>query len=709
MISRRSSQTSVMGFFLADWRFVLQWAGFLLVAALGLTALDVVRASPVPDPAKDLGSLFVLATYLSAFLAIVPVSYLFILAGRCLLPAKRPLIQRLVAIIVLSSYLIFMWASEDHRWQPGTGLPWSGDGAMGAQMFLVAGATALLVGAGFVVILRFVSEARSPLAGLMRLVLCVAALFAVFLRETLTSAVESAQQHPRSARAELRIVLVLKDLDSLTAHRFLAEGADDSWRKSLTAFRPVLGPQSDSLVQLATLLTGLEPFEHGVRGSGSLAHASNPFVGLGGQDQVLDGPGRVRHTTNLTNPDDLAFFFGDGTSSEEAFGDSWWLSSAGGGHSASGGPSDPEQTAGLVCPQPSTHQRFYARLARIHDRVAPFVPQVWLENVWPAVRCSGAGATVEEVLHQEFVREIVPAWRKWLAAAAPHTSGEGPLATTAHQAPVMVSLWTLELAELGGPWQSHEPEARQQQALRRLAKLVHEMRDNASNLKFGGRLSLHIVGLASQVREAEPEQAEGVYLAFQPGMDHAVSWPLPDENRPLALADLGVLIGLQQQARPVSGHPSALASSLAQAAETFYFESPHHAATPGPAEGAAELSIPVPAARAFVRGASCLYWDKEPVAVLETSEPAPVAEPRSSEKVFQFSGVLDGLGSSLEWTPPRVTELMPSKRYRREDCEAALVQTIQASIVNDVQLLEPYSIAAPEAELVAVKQGEHRP
>ncbi len=661
LIKKRSLPTTALGFFLEDWRWILQWSGFLLLIALAWSLVEFLDS----ELTTVFGAALLLGTNLFACLALLPPLVLFVWTGRAVVRTASSLVSGVVTLLVFVIYVALLLAAH-HQRVDSTPFLWSAEAGVTTGAMAFAGAVALVVASSILVSFRFVTDARSLGAGLGRLALVFFAVVAWFGLDASRLSI-GAQSNRSSEPPRLRIVLLLKNFDLSAAHLFFAEHVDETWRAHVADFRPVVMPSLDDLGQKATLLTGHMPFRHGMRGE---ADAQDSWVQLEPEWRGLLNNhvfGARLHVTNFANPDATSLFFGLNPPA------------------ALGLVTQQQRTAaipavgGMRCSAPDLLDHSHLRAQRVHNRVGPFVSQQWLQFFWPNTTCLLRGASLEEIVQREFVSELRPALIGPL--------GEG-------QAGVL-SLWSFDVGaledlsqEAGTP--EHSVLAEPRERGRRLVRLVNMMRQNAQSLRDGLMPEIVVVGLARD--PSSDTWSLGSYVFLSPSPRPDATWPLANENQPISLSDVRERLGFTENTKG------------SQVERAFYHER---------LLGAPRASLR--RAMAMQREASCLFWDSGAEQKQEPMGDVAPTDPQTSDSASitlsgpqpkRLTGRLDAVAAPLDWLLTQRTELLPSGRTDRVTCERAIRMALQRSLDQDVHLLEPFQLReqAEEQSDHAVRQ-----
>ncbi len=662
---RRQSHQSMASFFFGDWRFIIQMAVLLLALALAETVRQMAHLKSGTGGGNPPVWYFICGVNLAAAGVLFCPALLFIWTGQWFRPASGLLFKRGCAVVLSLIYFVLVGlplagsAVESFYWTSDTRFR-SGDVSSAASV-------ALVLVCALVVCYRFVTQARGFVASIGR-ILCLGVAFATFVYVQLGRNPVARLTVPQDFR--LRLVLILEGLEFTQANAYLTQQSDNALLNSVRAFRPIVIPTASYAGQLATLLSGREPFRHGIR-SDTLPDLNRDFFDRDLKEQIhrLEQVTQL-HMTGIMKPSVFASIVGSRAGEASRF-----KSFAG---------------TGVVCPEVQSSPNNYAELHIIRDHLEPFLPRSVMQRWLPETRCIPFGTPVDDLIHEESYDGLMGAVRLALGSSNQQTSNS----EAASVAKTVTSIWNLSLDSMKPPT-SENPDVRQENFSFLLASILK----NIEILGLSPQTEIHVVGLVKSI------DAYGAYIALTPGTVRGTPWPLPDENVLTQLRSLSAVFGARS-----SGNEFGK-SDFARDQSEFVrrrvpLESVFYRERSGLESGSA-----VATSRGF---AAKLH--REGLCVARTSvaqdnpDVSPVAVDKSLRTSFLVVGSVKGVAAPLKLSSPASSDFtMPQVIADPDRCRREISLAIAQSVVHDIDLFEPYGGAAIDFDLALKNQKEPNP
>ena len=662
---RRQSHQSMASFFFGDWRFILQMAILLLALALAETVRQVAHLSSGTNGIHSPSWYFICGVNLAAAAVLFCPALLFIWTGQWLRPASGLLFKRGCAVVLFLIYFALVGFPL-----AGTAIEsfyWTSDPRFRSGDVSSAASVALVLVCALVVCYRFVTQARGFVASLGR-VLCLTVAFAMFVYVQLGRNPVARSAVPQDFR--IRLVLILEGLEFTQANAYLTQQSDNALLNNVRVFRPIVIPTASYAGQLATLLSGREPFRHGIR-SETLPDFNHDFFDRDLKDQIhgLERATQL-HLTGIMNPSVFASIMG---------------ARAGDGNRFKGFAG-----TGVLCPEVSSRASDYAELQIIRDHLEPFLPRSVMQRLLPETRCVPFGTPVDDLIHEESYDGLMRAIRLALRASDEESNNSAGAGT----AKSVTSIWNLSLDSMKPPT-SENPDARQENFSFLLASILK----NIEILGLSQQTEIHIVGLVKSI------DVFGAYIALTPGAVRGTPWPLPDENILTQLRSLSAIFGARG-----SGSEFVKADFAQDQAEFVRRQVPQESVFYRERSGL-ESGAPVATSRGFAaklhREGLCVSRTAE---AQDTVDGPVVAVDKSVRSSFLVVGAVKGVAAPLKLSSPTSSDFtMPQVLADPDRCRKEISLAIAQSVIHDIDLFEPYGGAAIDFDLALKNQKEPSP
>lgn len=469
----------MLSFFCSDWKFMLQVLVLLSIFAVIRSAQEIWFP---PEGFEAASTLEMLKLNLLGMLSLLAPAYLFILAGNCLMRNAGQILKRILALTFFGTYVVFTLFDVSLSQQEK--FVWSVDSVFQTTHFYAAAATAVLFFAGFIVCSRFISQTHRLLSGAFRLAL----VLSVGIGLTLFDAILTPNRLlDRSIPLEtIRMIVLLSDTSFTDVNEFLTKESDEKFLNSLRAFRPVTMPQSPLSSQLATLFSGDEPFQHGLRREEPNAMFWRLFSEERTARMIQAQTQADFHFTNITSPSIFSEF-------------------------ASG-------TGQSLCPplHSATANATYEYLRKSRSGLIPFIPEGLLLQFMDLASCIPLKTPIDDLIHREMLTGLTQLNRK---------------------SRNLISIWNFDLSRIDTPLSKEEPLAGDQtlQVRRNLSMLTRAIEENLDNLKILTQAEVHFVALPST------SETMGAYFFVDPDYTRQSAWPLENENMAIRLSSLSKL------------------------------------------------------------------------------------------------------------------------------------------------------------------------
>ena len=500
---RRQKSSSLFSFFFDDWKFFAQ-------ASVGLTLFVLFSATKESLMVLDdaLSPVFVWQAHAFAFFSLLLPAYLFILAGRCLLPLGGTVLKRLLSFFL---FIVFVTCSALNGLETTeSSFQWGVHLAFVKTNLYSAIASSVLLFSAFVVLYRFVQQSSGVLIGMVRLTTVIGLLLAFALADRFL--VSKGFDEEDVPLEKLRMILILNDFSFSDANDYLTKDSNESFQSSIRFFRPLVLSSPYRTGQLATLFLGMEPYEHGLRTNQTKGHSWSLF-----QESWLNKKISLKtqsdfHITSLAAPSQFAEFF-------------------------------PEDTS--LCPSPTTNQNLYGHLQRIRGKILPFMPEYLEQIAFQHSKCIPLNTPLEDLIHHEIVSQM------------------GQMQRTHRH---LVSIWNTDFSLYGSPISENEREEFEPNFVKRkhLAMLFKEILDNLTLLGVAGRTEIHVFGMPSS------NLSYGAYFLYDPLFASGEPWPLADENVLTPLSGFSALLDATQNTSELL-RPQRKKRNV-QNAQLIYFE-----------------------------------------------------------------------------------------------------------------------------------------
>lgn len=471
---KRSSHAGLLSFFLEDWKFLIQVAGALFVIAV-IEALRSYQFSAAEGTGVPL-SLVAIIHGLAVISLLAP-AYVFALASRSLLPQGSQAFRRLLATLLLAAFIACAVMARDHATL--SAFQWSLSDSFQQANYFAAAAGSLFFLSVFVVAYRFIALAGSVFRGMLRLLAVIGILVGVSLSDRIVFPQVRLKNEGYPSRT--RLLLVFDQMGFSVVNDYLNRDADEKVLNGIRFFRPVVPSSPTFMARMATLLTGMEVYEHGIRDSSTHSRSWQLFQ-ENWQERLISFETQADlHVTNLTAPSRYSDFFPGAKDS--------------------------------LCPAHEDEPSLYSFLRRVGDRLTPFIPR-WILNL--AVQhgeCLPFRVPVDDLIHREIMTQLV---------------------RRTHRTNMLLSLWSINFTEYAKPlFQEERAGAPAEQPERgHLALFMRTLLENLERAGLTDRTEIHVIALPTA------QESHGAYFLFEPGFTRDTPWPLEDENRATPLSAL---------------------------------------------------------------------------------------------------------------------------------------------------------------------------
>ena len=638
LAKRKSNSTSILGFFLDDWKFILQTSIVLILGGVVLSVDEIISEALPGITAKS-----VVQANAAMVLSLIAPAVMFIFAGNCLFPQAGRLLKRLTAATFLIAFVACGLA--DGASSSSDYFLWSFHDSFTTTNLYSATASSVLLFSFFIVCYRFVGYANGHLFALFRLVLIAAAVvtFAISDRLSLTKKMIGSEGTLQKVQ-KVRVILVLKDFSFQEANDFLTSEADERFLESVQIFRPVVMPTSNDIGRLASFLSGQEAYAHGLRldkvdgRNWELFQRSweNKLIELNTQGSF--------HFTNITSPSRFAAFFA--AASADLLG------------------------TATLCPDKRDQPGLYQHLSRLQQKIIPAVPQ-WF-SLWGLdhIGCVPSSTPIDDLIHREMIEGV----------AAPRYAHSN-----------LVSMWVLDFSKYGGPLPETKEAAKELSTVKskHLSMFLKTLTKNLEVLMLKDSSEIHVVGLAG------PQESFGSYFYSLVGAARDSDWPLEDENVLTSLTKLSELLS------PGSDPKMSLRGSESaqkRHAELLYFEEENSPLTQGLGAGDEAVSFqnglqdrapsaftPVELSESYFSAA--LSSSRK---VLCTFNALEGEADRAQTRLDLVEVQLNTLFAQPSWQIKENTDYRLEPMRDLQSCVEKSLKRIQVAIDRDVLLFEPY-------------------
>lgn len=471
---KRSSHSGLLSFFLEDWKFIIQIAGAFVVIAV-IEALRSYQFATTEGTDVPL-ALVAMIHGLTVVSLLVP-AYVFALASRALLPQGSQVFRRLLAILLLAAFIACAVSARDRT--SLSAFQWSLSDSFQQANYFAAAAGSLFFLSVFVVAYRFIALAGSVFRGMLRLLAIIGLLVGVSLSDRIFFPQVHLSDDGYPSRT--RLLLIFDQMGFSGVNDYLNRDADEKILNGVRFFRPVLPSHPSFMGRMATLLTGMEVYEHGIRDSSTHSRSWQLFQ-ENWQERLISFKTQADlHVTNLTAPSRYSDFFLDSKDS--------------------------------LCPAHEDEPSLYSFLRRVGDRLTPFIPR-WILNL--AIQhgeCLPFRVPVDDLIHREVMTQ---------------------LAYRTHRTNMLLSLWSINFTKYAQPlFQEERAGAITEQPERKhLALFMRSLLENLERAGLINRTEIHVIALPTA------QETHGAYFLFEPEFTRGTPWPLQDESTATPLSAL---------------------------------------------------------------------------------------------------------------------------------------------------------------------------
>jgi hypothetical protein len=502
---KRSSNADLLSFFLEDWKFLLQVTGALCVVAL----IEVLRSYQFSSPGGlPVPMALVAAIHGLAVLSLLVPAYVFALASRSLLPQGSLVFRRLLAALLLAAFLSCSLLAQDQTTL--SAFQWSLSDSFQQANYFAAGAGSIFFLSVFVVAYRFIALAGGVFRGMLRFLAVIGLLVGFSLSDRLLF--PQSRISEQGAPSRTRVLLVLDQIGFSAMNDYLNREADEKLLNSIRFFRPVLPSSAAFMGRIATLLTGQEVFEHGIRNASTDSRNWQLFQESWQERLIAFQTQADFHVTNLTAPSRFSAFFPNAQDS--------------------------------LCPAREDEPNLYAFLARAGERLTPFIPRWVLNLAVQHGKCLPFRVPVDDLIHREIITQIM---------------------SQKHRTDMLLSLWSVNFTEYAEPLflEDRTGTTPDHSERKHLALFVRTLVENLDRSGLLQSSEIHVVGLP------DPQETYGAYFLLQPGFTRGTPWPLEDENWATPLSSLAFVVDPTRTADELL---NAAATGARRSGSLAYFE-----------------------------------------------------------------------------------------------------------------------------------------